>query len=126
MEEILKELTPAILSIATVILTFIARWLGVKLAKILDTKEKREIVEATVKYVEQVAKSVGLDAEGKKALAVAKASEWLADKGLPVSEVELDVLIEAAVNDFFGKYNLVDALNEKSGGQNEPVEAQVE
>lgn len=66
---------------------FIARWLGVKLAKILDTKEKREIVEATVKYVEQVAKSVGLDAEGKKALAVAKASEWLADKGLPVSEV---------------------------------------
>jgi hypothetical protein len=126
MEEILKELTPAILSIATVILTFVARWLAVKLAKILDTQAKREIVEATVKYVEQVAKSVGLDAEGKKALAIAKASEWLIEKGLPVSEVELDVMIEAAVNDFFGHYNRFELFEGKSGGQNEPVEAQVE
>lgn len=123
MEEILKELTPAIISIATVILTFVARWLGAKFAKILDTQAKRDVVEATVKYVEQVAKSVGLDAEGKKALAVAKASEWLKQKGLPVSEVELDVMIEAAVNDFFGHYNHFDILG-KSGGTEAPVAEQ--
>lgn len=104
MNEIIKELTPALVSIAATLLSALAVWLGRKARVILDTQEKRAIVEATVKYVEQVGRSLG--SEEKLALAQKKALEWLNSKGLPIGDAELNILIEAAVNDFFAHYNL--------------------
>ena len=113
--ELLDKLTPALLEIAGVLLSAFAAWLGIQVKAWLDTKQKRDIVEATVKYVEQVGKSVG--SEEKFELAQEKALEWLAERGLKVGEVELGVLIESAVNEFFGKYNFVDELGGGSAGE---------
>ena len=59
MHELLLELQPHIISIAVTLLSAFAGWLGIKVKAFLDTKEKREIVEATVMYVEQVGRSLG-------------------------------------------------------------------
>ena len=122
--ELLEALKPALLEIATVLFTAFAGWLAVKVNEWLyankeeaNAKQTRAIVEATVKYVEQVAKSLG--SEEKFALAKEKAVEWINAKGLSVSEVELEVLIEACVNEFFGKYeeNFIDKLGGGSAGE---------
>lgn len=100
--EILNQLMPALISIAVTVVTAIAAWLGTKAKELLDTKEKKNIVESTVKYVEQIGKELG--SEEKLALAKKAALEWLKQKGLTVSEIELNILIQAAVNDFFAHY----------------------
>ena len=99
MHELLLELQPALISILMTVLTGLAGWLGLKVKAFLDTKEKRDIVEATVMYVEQVAKSMG--SEEKLALAKTKALEWINTKGFNVSEIELEILIESAVQNFY-------------------------
>ena len=105
---LMNELMPSIISMAVTVLTVLGGYLGMKLKEILNTKQKRDIVEATVKYVEQVGKSLG--SEEKLELAKKKALEWLNSKGLTVSEVELEILIEAFVNDFFGHYNEIEEV----------------
>lgn len=100
--EFFVEIQPALFSIATAILTFIAGYLGKKANEFLNTKEKRAIVEATVMYVEQVAKSLG--SEEKLALAKAKALALAREKGINLGEVELEILIEAFVQKFFYHY----------------------
>lgn len=119
---IIEQLTPALLQIAGILLSALAGWLGLKVKAWLNTQEKRAIVESTVKYVEQVGRALG--SEQKFELAKATALAWFSEKGLKIGETELSVLIEAAVNDFFEHYEL--EHGQKSGGQNEPVEAQVE
>lgn len=100
--ELINALMPYIISASATILAAIGAWLGTKVKGWLDTKEKKQIVEATVKYVEQVGKALG--SEEKLALAKEKALEWVQSKGLKVGEVELEILIEAFVNDFYGHY----------------------
>ena len=62
------------------------------------SKTKKEIVEATVKYIEQIYKGVMVSNEDKLSKAKEKALEWLNSKGLKISDTELDILIESAVN----------------------------
>lgn len=100
--ELINILMPYILSALGAILAYVGAYLGVKVKDLLDTKQKRFIVEQTVKYVEQVGKALGSDE--KLALAKQKSIEWINTKGLSVSEIELDILIEAFVNDFFAHY----------------------
>lgn len=100
--ELINALMPYIISAAATILASIGAWLGMKVKGILDTKEKKDIVEATVKYVEQVGRTMG--GQEKLDLAKQKALEWIQSKGLSVGEIELDILIEAFVNDFYGHY----------------------
>ena len=90
MNELLDLLKPSLLEIAGVLLSAFAGWLGFQVKAWLDTKQKRAIVEATVKYVEQVGRSLG--SEEKFALAKKKALEWLNAKGFKVVDVELEVL----------------------------------
>jgi len=98
MNELLVELQPHLISLAVALLTAIGSWLMVKVKALLDTQQKKDIVEATVKYVNQVAYELG-GAE-KLALAKAKALEWANSKGLKISEVELEILIESFVGQF--------------------------
>jgi len=99
MHELLLELQPHIISIAVTLLSALAGWLGIKVKAFLDTKEKRDIVEATVMYVEQVGRSLG--SHEKFELAKEKALEWINTKGFNVSDIELEILIEAAVQNFY-------------------------
>ena len=90
------------------VITFIAGYLGIVAKRLftrwLNTKEKKEIVRDCVEFTEQVYKT--LHGEEKLAEAMKAASEMLTEKGIPVTDLELRVLIEAAVaefNDAFAK-----------------------
>lgn len=93
-------LVPALMTFVT---GFIA-WVGAKIKSKYDEKVKneqvRDIVEKVVKYVEQKYKDV--DSSEKYTCALEKAQEWLNQKGIEVSEVELDTLIESSVYELTG------------------------
>lgn len=82
--------------------TLLAAWFGVLGAKIkasyeekVNTQIKKDVVAETVNYVEQVYKTIKGDEKLSKA--VEKASAILNEKGIPISEDELKMLIESAV-----------------------------
>ena len=106
-QELINALMPYIISALGTILTAVGALIGTKLGKYIDSQKEskliREIISKTVQYVEQVGKTLG--SQEKFELAKQKAVEWANSKGLQVSEVELEILIEAFVNEFYGKYN---------------------
>jgi hypothetical protein len=104
------------LEIMYAIITAIAGYVGIVIknlfAKYIDDKTKRAVAKTAVQFVEQVYKE--LHGEDKLNTALSAASEMLAEKNIHVSELEMRVLIEAAVsefNDAFNKPN-VDKVNE--------------
>lgn len=64
----------------------------------LDDKTKLAVARTAVKYVEQVFKD--LHGEQKLNEAMIAASAMLAEKGITITDLELRVLIEAAVAEF--------------------------
>lgn len=89
--------------LATIITAF-ASFIGVSIkntyTKYINTKTKKEIVKDTVNYVEQVFKDIhGIEKLNK---AKEKSLEWLNEKGIKISETELEILIESAVNGLKG------------------------
>lgn len=80
------------------IFTGVATWIGTIYRKYINTKQKKEIVEATVKYVEQI--GTNLLSEEKLKKAKEKALEWLKECNLKISDTELEILIESTVNSF--------------------------
>ena len=99
MNNMFEILQPYLLEIIAAILTSVAAFIGVKIKKVyeeyVNTKTKKEIVECTVKYVEQVFKE--LHGEEKLNKAKDKALEWLNEKGIKVSDTELEILISLKV-----------------------------
>ncbi len=97
-----REIQPYILEIIVAILTGVASFIGMKLKKVyeehINTKTKKDVVDTTVKYVEQVYKDI--HGEEKLEKAKEKALEWLNEKGINISDTELEILIEASVNGF--------------------------
>lgn len=91
-----------IMEILATIITAVASYIGVQIKKAytryVDTKNKKEIVKSTVEYVEQIYKGVMVSNEDKLNKAKEKSLEWLNSKGLKISDTELDILIESAVN----------------------------
>ena len=73
--------------------------LGTKLKNTYDkkitTETKKEVVQLSVNYVEQVCKT--LHGEEKLQKAIEQATLLLNEKGITVSEIELKTLIESAV-----------------------------
>lgn len=90
------------LQIMYTIVTAIAGWIGIVIknlaTKYINDKTKKEVARNAVKFVEQVYKD--LHGEEKLTEALTAASEMLAEKGISASELELRVLIEAAVAEF--------------------------
>lgn len=84
------------------ILTAIASYIGLAVKKIyqkyVNDKTKRDVVETTCKYVEQLYKD--LHGEEKLNKAIEYATEILNEKGITISDLELRALIEATVNSF--------------------------
>ena len=95
LNQVLSILLPALA-------TLIAGWFAILGNKIkiayeekVNTQIKKQMVQLTVEYVEQVYKA--MDGEEKLQKAIEQASMVLAEKGILISEVELRMLIEAAV-----------------------------
>lgn len=90
------------LQIIYMIVTAIAGWLGIVIknlaTKYLNDKTKQSVARSAVKFVEQVYKD--LHGEEKFNAALGAASEMLMEKGIHVSDLEMRVLIEAAVAEF--------------------------
>ena len=88
-------------------ITAVAGWLGIVVKdlvkKHLDDKTKLAVAKTTVQYVEQVFKD--LHGEEKLNEALSAASEMLAEKGITVTDLEMRVLIEAALAEFNEAFN---------------------
>nr|DAX05590.1 MAG TPA: holin [Bacteriophage sp.] len=98
MELIQDNLIQILATIITAVASFIGMSIKKAYTKYVDTKTKKEIVDSTVKYIEQIYKGVMISNEDKLSKAKEKALEWLNSKGLKISDTELDILIESAVN----------------------------
>ena len=90
------------LTILYSIITAIAGYVGIMVknmvTKYLNDKTKRAVAKDAVKFAEQVYKNLHGDEKLNEALKAA--SEMLAEKGITVTDLELRVLIEAAVAEF--------------------------
>lgn len=84
------------------LLTAFAGYIGIvaknMATKYLNDKTKQAVAKTAVQFVEQVYKDLHGDEKLDKALAVC--SEMLANKGITVTDLEMGVLIEAAVAEF--------------------------
>ena len=101
MSDILQELTPYLIGILGVLLTFLGRKLNIFLNERIDKDQWnliKDIVQGAVMFVEQISKQdVGLYGEKKFNLAKQRALEVLNDKGLALTDNELELLIEKFV-----------------------------
>ena len=88
------------------IVTAIAGYVGIVVknlvTKYLNDKTKMTVAKTAVQFVEQVYKDV--HGEEKFNAALSAASEMLAEKGILVTDLEMRVLIEAAVAEFNGAF----------------------
>jgi LL-H family phage holin len=84
------------------IVTAVAGYIGLALknvwTKYINDKTKREVAKVAVQFVEQVYKDLHGDDKLNEALKAA--SDMLAEKGIAITDLELRVLIEAAVAEF--------------------------
>lgn len=128
------ELTPLITNLLLTLVGILFTYLGVQAKKLMARVERnkqvqqireslennKEIVRASVEYVEQI--GTHLKAEEKFNLAKEKALEFANDRGFTMTETELDVLIEQMVFNFNKGYEadivvdkeLIMALDEES------------
>lgn len=93
MKEILMQIIPIVLA---TIGTFLIGLIKAKYSQYVNTDTKKEIAMLTVRYVEQVFTAL----HGKDKLEKAKSTfvDMLNEKGIEVSEAEINMLLEAAVN----------------------------
>lgn len=66
--------------------------------KYINTKEKQAVAETVCKAIEQIYKD--LDGESKKQKALENISLMLEEKGITITELEMEMLIEAACYGF--------------------------
>ncbi len=100
MSDVLSIISDNLIEILGTIITGIIGYIGVRIKKLyqeyIQDKLKKDIVEKTVKYVEQIGKDFSCEQKKKKALE--KSLEWMKEKKLNVSDTEIEILIESAVN----------------------------
>lgn len=83
-------------------LTALAGYLGIVaknlFTKYINDKTKEKVAKTAVKFAEQVYKDLHGDDKLNKALEAA--AQMLAEKGITITDLELRVLVEAAVAEF--------------------------
>lgn len=107
------------LQILYTVIMSIAGYVGIVIknlaTKYINDKTKRDVAKTAVQFVEQVYKD--LHGEEKLNAALSAASEMLAEKGIHVSDLEMRVLLEAAVAEFnkvFDKTEIVKVYDENA------------
>lgn len=102
MENLSEFLSSVIFPILCTAVTAILGYIGVKIKKSMDEKEisdtKKQVVEMCVKATEQLFK--GYTSSEKFDECAKAASEMLESKGIPVTDLEIKYLIEAAIAEF--------------------------
>ena len=97
--EFLNEIMPSLLSFVGTVVAVLFGYLGVKAKqlynKYVDTQVEKDVVDSTVKYVEQI--YTDIHGEDKLNEALKQASSILQEKGIQVSQDQLKTLIESAV-----------------------------
>jgi intergrase/recombinase len=102
LEIIWEAIQPNLVAIIMTILTTIATFIGTKIKAIYETKvnddTKRKVVKTVVNAVEQLYK----DINGEEKLQKAKENivAMLNEKGITISELEIEMLIEEVCNSF--------------------------
>lgn len=100
MKELLIELQPIIYQGLIVLITSVGAYFGSVIKKNFDYKRMVDIVKKTVEYVEELGYQDELLKGSKKfEMAKEKAFIWLKERNIPFSEVELEILINALVNE---------------------------
>ena len=98
--DLINALLPQLIPAAVTVFLAIGTFLGKKFVELYASKQQAALIETIIKqtvgYVEQVGKTLG--SEEKKALAISKTVEYAQAKGINISEVEVDIMIEAFVN----------------------------
>ena len=89
---------PAIVSLLAAAAAFVGAQIKRLYEKYVNDKTKQSVVRTCVKAVEQLYHELG----GPEKLEKAKASavEMLNEKGIPITDLELSMLIESAVSEF--------------------------
>lgn len=107
MDELITQLQPAVVSICVTVLTALGSWIGIKVKQLytekVNTETKKNVVETTCRYVNQL--YYDLDGPSKLEKAKTEILNQLNEKGIKITDLELNVLIEAAVNGFKDSVN---------------------
>ncbi len=90
--------TTVLYSVITIVFTFLGTICKNIAKKYLNDKTKQQVAKTVVQAVEQIYK--GLHGEEKLNMAINSATEMLAEKGITVTDLEIRMLIEAAVGEF--------------------------
>lgn len=115
--------------ILSAIITAIASALGI-IAKTIYNKTigrkisentKKDVAELVVKYIEQVYKDIHGEEKLQKALEAF--SEMLGEKGITISDLEMRVLLEAALAEFNNAFSKAGKGNENDEMEEEMTEA---
>lgn len=97
--ELLNEIMPSLLSLVGTIVAVLLGYAGVEIKKLykkyVNTQVEKDVVDSTVKYIEQV--YTDIHGEEKLNEALSQASKILNEKGIEVSTEQLTTLIESAV-----------------------------
>ena len=98
-KEFINEYGMTILyTLLTAFAGYIGLWIKSLYTKYINDKTKKDVVKTCVQAVEQLYKD--LHGEEKYNEVVKSASEMLAVKGITITELEIKMLIEAAVGEF--------------------------
>jgi len=90
-------------AVLTAIAGVVAAFAKKKYNEWANTKTKKEVVKTVVMAVQQLYKDMNGDEKKQKAIEGIVA--MLAEKGIEISELEIDMLIEAAVGEFKGVFD---------------------
>lgn len=102
--------TTILYTILTALAGYIGIWVKSLYTKYINDKTKQDVVKTCVSAVEQLYKD--LHGEEKYNKVVESVSEMLMEKGITITDLELKMLIEAAVGEFNGVFNSTPAITE--------------
>lgn len=126
MNELLQAITPILLASLVAIVGYLAKIAGIQVQRVADKyaiKAKldanKTIVDLAVKYVQQVFNEA--DNKTKYNEAKNKALEILSEKGIKITDAELNMLIEASVANFKQGMTETVTLKNSSIGENVAV-----
>lgn len=102
--------TTILYTILTALAGYIGIWVKSLYTKYINDKTKQDVVKTCVSAVEQLYKD--LHGEEKYNKVVESVSEMLMEKGITITELELKMLIEAAVGEFNEVFNPTPAITE--------------
>lgn len=98
----MEAIYQALIGLVVALITAFASYLGVTLKNIaekhVNTQIKKDVARTAVGAVEQLYKD--LHGQDKYEKAVEAVSQMLEEKGIPITEIEIRMLIEAAVSEF--------------------------